>query len=111
MSERIEEILRGAGLTDRPDEYGDGIHSWRCEHPDRYGRCGCFAELVDALTEHDRQVAERAWDEGRSAVIAYAVQHVENEPEHLEGYIDQHIVGIGGSKLGNPYRAAKGEQK
>lgn len=26
-----------------------GIHSWRCEYPDRYGPCSCLDELVDDL--------------------------------------------------------------
>ena len=61
---------------------------------------------MDRVTdiEHDRQVAERAWDEGREAVIRYSLKHVKNEPEEIAGYIDQHVVGIGGSKLDNPYR-------
>lgn len=41
--------MRGWGLTDHPEEYGDGIHSWRCEHPDRYGRCDCFTLAVDEM--------------------------------------------------------------
>lgn len=51
-SERREEIanvLKGLGLTDMPEEYDDGIHGWRCSHPDLYGRCSCFEEAVDAL--------------------------------------------------------------
>lgn len=61
-------------------------------------------EFTRWMAEHDRLVAERAWDEGRDAVIRYSLKHVENEPEELAGYIDHHIVGIGGSKLDNPYR-------
>lgn len=44
-----EKLLRGWGLTDRPEEFGDGIHSWRCEYPDRYGRCTCFEDCVRDL--------------------------------------------------------------
>lgn len=63
------------------------------------------SDVFDAwIAEHDRLVAERAWEEGRDAVIRYSLKHVENEPEEIAGYIDQHIVGIGGSKLDNPYR-------
>lgn len=43
----IEKLLRGWGLTDEPDVYSDGIHGWRCEHPDRYGRCDCFNSAVN----------------------------------------------------------------
>lgn len=46
---QIEAVLRGWGLTDEPDKFGDGIHSWRCEHPDRYGRCDCFTTAVDDI--------------------------------------------------------------
>lgn len=53
LSEKIEAVLRGAGLSDQPGQVDSSIHSWRCEHPDRYGACTCFrelvAELVDAL--------------------------------------------------------------
>lgn len=44
---RIEECLRAVGITDEPDIYGDGIHSWRCGHPDIYGKCTCFEEAID----------------------------------------------------------------
>lgn len=47
--EQIATVLRGLGLTDEPDKYGDGIHGWRCEHPDRYGKCECFTSAVDDL--------------------------------------------------------------
>jgi hypothetical protein len=50
MREEIERVLREAGLTDRPDLYDSSIHSWRCEHPDRYpGYCDCFQDLVTEL--------------------------------------------------------------
>jgi hypothetical protein len=49
LAVNIERVLRENGLTDRPDKYGSSIHSWRCEHPDRYGHCSCFAELVAEL--------------------------------------------------------------
>ena len=47
--DRVAAALRELGLTDRPEEYSDGIHSWRCEHPERYGRCNCFEEAVDHI--------------------------------------------------------------
>lgn len=55
-AQEIEELLRGAGLTDEPEKYDGSIHSWRCAYPDRYGKCTCFQELVadlEALTAHD----------------------------------------------------------
>lgn len=45
----IEKVLRGNGITDRPDLFDSDIHSWRCEYPERYGGCTCFSELVDEL--------------------------------------------------------------
>lgn len=50
MTDEIERILREHGLTDEPSKYDGSIHSWRCEYPDRYGRCDCFAELVADLS-------------------------------------------------------------
>lgn len=47
------------------------------------------------LSEHDRQVAERAWDEGGSAARENVAQGIYADGEQIE----------------NPYRAAKGEQK
>lgn len=54
---RIETVLRNAGLTDEPETYDGSIHSWRCEYPETYGRCTCFHDLVDDLSEiidHDK---------------------------------------------------------
>ena len=51
----------------------------------------------DWLVEHDRQVAERAWDEGQKAGLLRA-----DFEYGAIGY--QHVRG-------NPYRAAEGEQK
>lgn len=47
--EALANTLRAQGLTDEPEKFDGNIHSWRCEHPDRYGRCACFAELTDAI--------------------------------------------------------------
>lgn len=92
MSERVENILRGAGLTDEPDVFDSNIHSWRCEHPDRYGKCDCFQLLVKELAEVERAAAEKAWDEGFDAGERDAMQHQTfNEP-----------------CIENPYRAALG---
>ena len=66
--DRAEALLRGWGITDRPWEFGDGIHSWRCEHPDRYGECKCFEECLDELVElieechNDRRARGEGWD-------------------------------------------------
>jgi len=35
---------------------GGGVHSWRCEHPDRYGKCACVeevaADIAKAVRDH-----------------------------------------------------------
>lgn len=49
LAEDIRGVLVGAGLTDRPEQFGDGIHGWRCEYPDRYGRCDCLTDLIGDL--------------------------------------------------------------
>ena len=63
MSDAIEAVLRGAGLTDKPGEFDSSIHSWRCEHPETYGPCDCFQELVRELAEVERAAAVRALEE------------------------------------------------
>lgn len=45
----LDEVLRGSGISDQPETFDSDIHSWRCAHPDRYGRCSCFTELIDDL--------------------------------------------------------------
>lgn len=62
--------------------------------PDTFGWAANGEAFDRWLTEHDRQVAERAWDE--------AIEHVDD------------ILGAEYSaaiRLHQPYRAAKGEQK
>ena len=49
LQERIARVLEGQGLTAHPDQYDSNIHGWRCEHPDIYGPCSCFEELVAAV--------------------------------------------------------------
>ncbi len=80
---------------------GEAFDRWLAAH-DAEVRAADREALADEID--DRLVAERAWDEGRDAIIRYSMKHVENEPEEIAGYIDQHIVGFGGSKLVNPYR-------
>jgi len=49
LPDRIRSVLEESGINDNPAEFDSDIHSWRCAHPDRYGRCSCFQELVDDL--------------------------------------------------------------
>lgn len=98
--EILDGLLRAA---QRADYYQTGEAPLLLKAFDALKRRAAVSTPQD-MAEHDRQVAERAWDEGRDAVIRYSLKHVANEPEEIAGYIDQHIVGIGGSKLDNPYR-------
>lgn len=48
----IPEEARKAGakaLLDEGGGPGNSYHSWRCEHPDRYGPCSCVEEVVDLI--------------------------------------------------------------
>lgn len=71
MSRSVEKILRGAGITDEPEQYDSNIHSWRCRYPEIYGRCDCFQELVqeleikitDDMVEKAGRVMYSHWDE------------------------------------------------
>lgn len=48
-------------LVDEGGTPGSSLHSWRCEHPDRYGPCNCLEqtaeEIVKALEPLARQSA------------------------------------------------------
>jgi hypothetical protein len=53
----LEATLRDAMLKEGLDgTENQSYHSWRCQHPDRYGPCDCFTTLVsdlaDRLTNH-----------------------------------------------------------
>lgn len=45
LAGKIRAALQGEGL----DSGGASPHSWRCEHPDRYGHCTCLDEAVSAV--------------------------------------------------------------
>lgn len=47
--------------------------------------------------------ARDVWDEAISAAMAHLRMGVENEPEEITGYIDQHWALIGLAKMENPY--------
>lgn len=57
IRDKVRAVLVSAGLSDRPDLYDSSIHSWRCEHPDRYSHCTCLDDLVDDLTTLVRDIA------------------------------------------------------
>ena len=69
--DQLAQLLAENGISETAP---DGLHSWRCEHPDRYGPCDCRDELVNDLLQwlavHDGQIAESAWDEGFNAGVS-----------------------------------------
>jgi hypothetical protein len=42
--EKIADVLLNEGGAP-----GSSIHSWRCEHPDRYGPCRCVTEVAGEI--------------------------------------------------------------
>lgn len=70
MRERLRQVLEanGVGPVDA------SLHSWRCEHPDRYGECTCFAELLDDLEEifrPDDVPCEHTWRKFKTGIRKY----------------------------------------
>lgn len=47
----LERWANNNGINDMPDRYSDGIHSWRCQYPDKYSPCDCFKKALDELEE------------------------------------------------------------
>ena len=45
LRERLRVVLAENGVDEAPAT----LHSWRCEYPERYGKCDCVAELVTDL--------------------------------------------------------------
>lgn len=45
LRERLRVVLAENGVDEAPAT----LHSWRCEYPERYGKCDCIAELVTDL--------------------------------------------------------------
>jgi hypothetical protein len=46
--ERVAAIVAKT-LLDEGCQPGSSIHSWRCEHPDRYGECTCVSEVAEEV--------------------------------------------------------------
>lgn len=44
---RIPDLIQV--LKDHGGDPGDGLHSWRCRSPEKYGPCTCLEELATAL--------------------------------------------------------------
>lgn len=83
----VDRILRENGLSPEPHLYDSSIHSWRCEHPDRYGPCACFQELRDDLTAAlaARTAELAAWQNTAEAYQRlYENEFVRAEQAHTE---------------------------
>lgn len=64
-------------LTDEGGAPGSSLHSWRCEHPDRYGECDCLKWVAMSLLP----VLEACWDEGwHEHYLEW--QRMQGDPEH-----------------------------
>ena len=46
---RVEIIVRV--ITDWGGATGDGLHSWRCQYPERYGQCDCLADVAQEICD------------------------------------------------------------
>ena len=96
MSERWDiETITARAARDWADQFhfgrgaGDDSEAYEAD----YARAK--AKIAEALAEHDRQVAERAWDEG------WADRH---------GLPENRVLLTRDGRARNPHRAAKGEQ-
>lgn len=51
MSDISPEIVKTAAATlvAEGGAPGSSIHSWRCEHPERYGSCNCVTMTVEEI--------------------------------------------------------------
>lgn len=51
-------IVRATLEREGIDEPERGIHSWRCAHPDRYGKCKCLDAVMEDIAAALAQQAE-----------------------------------------------------
>lgn len=48
LKSTIRRVLKEYGTDSTQNQ---GLHSWRCQYPDRYPECSHFEELVDTLAK------------------------------------------------------------
>lgn len=75
LRERLRVVLAENGVDEAPAT----LHSWRCEYPERYGKCDCIAELVTDLVA----VVAEACTEGAIAELEAAADLILAPSEHL----------------------------
>lgn len=102
-------ILREHGLSDRPDLYDSSIHGWRCEYPDRYGRCDCFAQLRDSLVAWHLAAQVPTDAEVEAGIQAETDSLAAEIHEAVEFQYDQcdHGTYHGGHMHGEPYQMCR----
>ncbi len=72
--ETLADVLRAQGLADTANQ---GYHGWRCQHPDRYGACDCFAELVGDLWAAGVHVGPCAQPTADANIVADLVEEID----------------------------------
>lgn len=54
LPEIIRRVLAENGISGNHD----GLHGWRCAHPDRYGECCCVNDLIGELVDEIEKAAK-----------------------------------------------------
>lgn len=100
LRERLRVVLAENGVDEAPAT----LHSWRCEYPERYGKCDCVAELVTDLVA----VVAEARTEQREAdadSIRFARMHRDERRGGLSWWngmdeAERIVRGVGNQKVG-----------
>lgn len=85
MSDRDELVTLAKAEVERTfveygDEAGRGIHSWRCEYPDRYGPCDCVEGFArDASARLADVLIAAGWTKPRTADGAHGPTNLNEE--------------------------------
>jgi len=76
-----EEAVEAAAkaILDEGGAPGHSLHSWRCEHPDRYGECDCVEQTARAALEAALPALRRQWaEEVAEAVLDHGTARPES---------------------------------
>ena len=92
LRERLRVVLAENGVDEGPAT----LHSWRCEYPERYGKCDCVAELVTDLVA----VVAEARTEAVIIVAQSAIEFIQERDSGLAIDLDEHFA----QKFGAPDR-------
>lgn len=92
LLEELAKTLRENGI----DEHApSNLHSWRCEHKNRYGQCTCFDMLMNDLTPILSRALAEATEQMRELLYM--------DVRALPGYVD-HTKGTSGFEIGDNSR-------